>query len=109
MAAYRAAMLLCGGGAVAAAAWIDWRVVFGVVGIATCGLAAWARRLPVVEAPQQTTSEWFGDLWSWLRQPGSWALFLFVLLFKMGDAAMAPMVKPFWLQGAGLGLADSDW
>ena len=62
VAAYRAAMLLCGGGAVAAAAWIDWRVVFGVVGIATCGLAAWARRLPVVEAPQQTTSEWFRDL-----------------------------------------------
>jgi len=106
VAAYRAAMLVCGGGAVAAAAWFDWRIIFGVVGIATCGLAVWARRLPIVDAPEQTTSEWLHDLWTWLRQPGSWSLFLFVLLFKMGDAAMAPMVKPFWLKGAGLGLAE---
>ncbi len=106
VAAYRAAMLVCGGGAVAAAAWFDWRLIFGLVGMATCALALWSRRLPTVSAPEQTTSEWLNDLWIWLKQPGSWALFLFVLLFKMGDAAMAPMVKPFWLQGAGLGLAE---
>jgi len=106
VAAYRAAMLVAGGGAVAAAAWVDWRVIFGVVGLCTILLALWTTRLPVVQTPQQDTADWLAELWEWLTQPGSWALFLFVLLFKMGDAAMAPMVKPFWLVGAELGLAE---
>jgi PAT family beta-lactamase induction signal transducer AmpG len=106
VAAYRGAMLVAGGGSVAAATWVPWPVVFGVVGAATLLLALWAARLAPVEKPEQTNSEWASDLWAWLSQPGSWALFLFVLLFKMGDAAMAPMVKPFWLQEAGLGLAE---
>ena len=106
VAAYRAAMLVAGGGAVAAAAWVDWRIIFFGVGVATLGLAVWATRLPKVERPKQDAADWFAELWEWLTQPGSWALFCFVLLFKMGDAAMAPMVKPFWLKGADLGLVE---
>jgi PAT family beta-lactamase induction signal transducer AmpG len=106
VAAYRAAMLVAGGGSVAAAAWVDWRIIFLVVGVGTLGLAFWSRQLPVVPKPPQDTTAWLNELWLWLTQPGSWALFLFVLLFKMGDAAMAPMVKPFWLVGAELGLAE---
>jgi MFS transporter, PAT family, beta-lactamase induction signal transducer AmpG len=106
VAAYRAAMLVAGGGAVAAAAWIDWRWIFGCVGLCTVALALWTARLAPISREQTDTGEWLAELFTWLSQPGSWALFLFVLLFKMGDAAMAPMVKPFWLQGAGLGLAE---
>ncbi len=106
VAAYRGAMLLCGGGAVAAAAWVDWTLIFAAVGSMTLALALWARTLPSAPQPEQSTAEWLQSLWGWLRQPGSLSLFAFVLLFKMGDAAMAPMVKPFWLQGAGLGLAE---
>jgi PAT family beta-lactamase induction signal transducer AmpG len=32
-------------------------------------------------------------------------VFLFVLIYKLGDAAMGPMVKPFWLD-RGLGAAE---
>ena len=106
VAAYRAAMLVAGGGAVAAAAWVDWRLIFGIVGLCTILLALWTTRLSPVEVEPQDAADWLGELWEWLTQPGSWALFLFVLLFKMGDAAMAPMVKPFWLVGAELGLAE---
>jgi len=106
VAAYRAAMLVAGGGSVAAAAWIDWRIIFAVVGTGTLGLAAWASRLPSLPREPIDTADWLSELWEWLSRPGSWALFLFVLLFKMGDAAMAPMVKPFWLKGAELGLAE---
>ena len=106
VAAYRAAMLVAGGGSVAAATWIDWRIIFVAVGLCTIALALWSTRLPPIERPKQDTSEWVSELWSWLTQPGSWVLFLFVLLFKMGDAAMAPMVKPFWLLGAQLGLEE---
>jgi len=85
-------MLVAGGGAVAAAAWLDWPIIFGVVGIATIALAWWTRRLPVIDRHSEAEEGWWAELWSWLSQPGSWALFLFVLTFKMGDAAMAPMV-----------------
>lgn len=106
VAAYRGAMLVAGGGTVAAAAWVDWTILFAVVGTATLLLALWASRLSPAPAPEQTHTEWASDLWEWLISPGAWALFLFVLLFKMGDAAMAPMVKPFWLEEASLGVAE---
>jgi len=106
VAAYRGAMLVAGGGTVAAAAWVDWTILFAVVGSATLLLAVWASRLSPAPAPEQTHTEWASDLWEWLISPGAWALFLFVLLFKMGDAAMAPMVKPFWLEEAGLSVAE---
>jgi len=106
VAAYRGAMLVAGGEAVAAAAWLSWHIIFAFVGIATILLAMWTRKLPTTHRDSQPAENWWKDLWAWLSQPGSWALFLFVLTFKMGDAAMAPMVKPFWLQGAQLGLAE---
>ena len=106
VAAYRGAMLVAGGGAVAAAAWLPWAPIFVLVGLATAALALWTRRLPAIERNQANHENWWKELGEWLTQPGSWALFLFVLLFKMGDAAMAPMIKPFWLKGAELGLAE---
>ncbi len=106
VAAYRGAMLVAGGGAVAAAAWLPWAPIFVLVGFITAALAIWTRKLPAIERNTSSNENWWKELGSWLTQPGSWALFLFVLLFKMGDAAMAPMIKPFWLKGAGLGLAE---
>lgn len=106
VAAYRGAMLVAGGGSVAAAAWVPWPVLFGIIGLATFGLALWAWRLAPIEKSHQTPTAWASDLWEWLSQPGAWAVFLFVLMFKMGDAAMAPMVKPFWLQAANLSVAE---
>jgi PAT family beta-lactamase induction signal transducer AmpG len=106
VAAYRAAMLVTGGGAVAAAAVVDWRLIFAVVGMLTLALAVWTASLAPVAVVRTEASVWWAELWAWLSQPGSWALFLFVLLFKIGDAAMAPMVKAFWLTEAGLGVAE---
>jgi len=106
VAAYRGAMLIAGGGSVAAAAWVAWPLIFVVVGLATIALGMWTTRLPHVQKDEEASNEWWSELWTWLSKPGSWALFLFVLLFKMGDAAMAPMVKPFWLQGANMSLAE---
>src|SRR5215470_10204125 len=33
----------------------------------------------------------------WLLRPGAWAVLVFVLGYKLGDAAMGPMIKPFWI------------
>jgi MFS transporter, PAT family, beta-lactamase induction signal transducer AmpG len=99
VAAYRAAMLLAG----ALGAWLPWEGLFLAVGLVALGLAAWTRSLPATRVPPAPARAWWGELWAWLSQPGSLAVLLFVLLFKLGDAAMGPMVKPFWLdQGLGV-------
>ncbi len=41
----------------------------------------------------------------WATRPGAWAVVVFILIYKLGDAAMAPMVKPFWVD-RGLAVAE---
>ncbi len=106
VAAYRGAMLVAGGGAVALGSVLPWWMIFLGVGLIAAALGGWTLRLPVIEKPEQETAQWLSELWDWLRRPGSLALFAFVLLFKVGDAAMAPMIKPFWLRAAELSVAE---
>jgi len=106
VAAYRGAMLLAGGGAVALSGSLPWWMIFVGVGLMAAALGGWSLQLPVIDKPEQETSLWLRELWDWLRQPGSLALFAFVLLFKIGDAAMAPMIKPFWLKAAALSVEE---
>ncbi len=106
VAAYRGSMLIAGGGAIALAGTLPWWMVFVGVGLLAAALAIPCFRVPVIEKEPQPAERWFKDLWGWLSEPGSLALFAFVLLFKAGDAAMAPMIKPFWLREAGLSLEE---
>jgi PAT family beta-lactamase induction signal transducer AmpG len=100
VAAYRAAMLACGGGAVALGGWLPWPAVFALVG---GGALLLALPLPAFPSPAPAPSSpaaWIRELWTWVLAQGplpALALFAFALLFKLGDAAMGPMVKPFWL------------
>jgi len=108
VAAYRVAMLLAGGGAVALGAWVPWPTVFGLVALGAVLLALPLLRFPRADKPAEPPARWLAELLSWLHEEG-WANALavaaFVLLFKLGDAAMGPMVKPFWLD-AGLSLPE---
>ncbi len=102
IAAYRGAMALAGGGATwIGSAW-GWDVAFwSVAGLQAAILVAcqWLRRVPQVTAA--STPAWGRVLAGWLARPGTWELFALVLLFKLGDSAMAPMTRPFLLS-AGL-------
>jgi PAT family beta-lactamase induction signal transducer AmpG len=106
VAAYRGAMLIAGGGAIALAGSLAWWTIFVAVGLLAIGLGLAASRVKPVPKDPQPTQAWLSELWSWLTEPGSLALFAFVLLFKAGDAAMAPMIKPFWLVEAGMSLEE---
>jgi PAT family beta-lactamase induction signal transducer AmpG len=110
VAAYRGAMLIAGGGAIALAGTLPWWMIFVAIGALAMVLAVPCFRVAPAPRDPQPTADWLKDLWGWLTEPGSLALFAFVLLFKAGDAAMAPMVKPFWLGtefgGAGLTLEE---
>lgn len=105
VAAYRAAMLLAGGGAVALGTWIAWRWVFGGLALVALGLALAARRVP--DVPRATVSgvDWLSALGGWVWRRDTLPLVCFVLLYKLGDAAMSPMVTPFWLD-SGLSLVE---
>ena len=96
--AYRAALIVGGGGLVILADTLGWPLVFWSAAAALLLLAASIWRSPGVAVTQtERDAAWFAPLWAWLRRPGAPLIFLFVLTYKLGDAAMGPMVKPFWV------------
>lgn len=103
--AYRVGLVLAGGTLVGRAAMLgwagSWQVAAGVMALLALGSLA----LPSApKAPPQPVS-WVAPVRGLLRRPGAWGLLLFVLLYKVGDRAMAPMTKPF-LQEQGFTLAQ---
>jgi PAT family beta-lactamase induction signal transducer AmpG len=96
--AYRVALIVGGGGLVILAGPLGWAVVFRVAAVLLAGLAvlAWFSP-PLRRLPSNSQEPWFRPLWDWLERPGAPVIFLFVLIYKLGDSSMGPMVKPFWV------------
>lgn len=106
--AYRIAMILAGGALVAASATIGWGMVFLVGAGLFLILATITSRLPErarAPAAHQPIAEPLRDL---LTRPAIAGLILFVLTFKLGDLALTPMVKPFWVD-AGYTVQQIGW
>ena len=102
--AYRAALIVGGGVLVALAARAGWRPTYSVAALGFLALAVTVFALPPTGHQPQPPGEWARSLGAWLARPGALAVFLFVLLYKLGDMAMGPMVKPFWVdRGLSLG------
>ena len=57
----------------------------------------WCRGRRAVATSPASRQHWLEPLRDWVARPGASAVFTFVLLYKLGDATMGPMVKPFWL------------
>ena len=95
--AYRAALIVGGGALVILAGWIGWTRLFWTAAaiLATLAAATWfAPRVAIERAP---AAAWRRAFVAWLARPGAAAVLVFVLIYKLGDASMGPMVKPFWL------------
>jgi PAT family beta-lactamase induction signal transducer AmpG len=95
--AYRAALVVSGGGLVALGGVLPWSVLFWMGGAILLLLAVAAGRTPPIRLSPEARRALFRPLWAWAKRPGSWAVFLFILTYKVGDSSMAPMIKPFWL------------
>ncbi len=95
--AYRVALILAGGGIVALAGRISWETLFMAAGVVFLMMAAITWRTPRVPRDPEMRRRLLPMLVSWFRRPAAAAVFLFVLTYKLGDAAMGPMVKPFWV------------
>jgi len=107
MAAYRVALMSMGG-LLAVAGWMGWTAGF-VIGalcmVLTAVICARAddRLTGRVRTPsslglkEQAVEVTVGAFRQFLARPGFLFVMLFILLFKLGDMAMGPMIKPFWV------------
>lgn len=105
---YRVALIVAGGVFVGAAGLVGWQVAFLTAAVLLAILALISSRMPrIAQGPQRVpvTQSWsttltrgfLTPLKSLWQRPGVLAVLLFVLLFKLGDMALGPMVRPFWV------------
>ncbi len=95
--AYRVALVLVGGGMVFLATALPWKFLFPFAAalFALLGLSIIAvpRRVLAQAARQHWLQGFVGWAGTWKIVP----LVLFVLTYKLGEFAIGPMVKPFWV------------
>ncbi len=123
-AAYRVALVVAGGLFVALGGWVGWELTyFTAAGILImCSIIS--IRLPRVEVQRPKLSVTSlpapvrdflhkhrikdrrivgivtylaAPVWDFFQRPGVIQVTLFILLYKLGDMSMGPMVRPFWL------------
>jgi PAT family beta-lactamase induction signal transducer AmpG len=77
-----------------------WAIAWGIA----AAMVAWAWFAHVRRAPAPPTEPdagargpMFGALFELLARPNIWPVLVFILIFKLGDASMGFMVKPFWV------------
>jgi PAT family beta-lactamase induction signal transducer AmpG len=95
--AYRVALVLLGGGMVTLAAWLPWPGLFGAAGLVFVGLGLAALRVPPIPVLPAARRRWLAPFVDWIATWRAVPLVLFVLTYKLGEFAIGPMVKPFWV------------
>lgn len=98
-AAYRVALVVAGGLFVAMGGWVGWECTYIAAAglLVLCSIAS--MRLPRVEVqrPKFSITSLAAPVRDLLQRPGVIQVALFILLYKLGDTSMGPMVRPFWL------------
>lgn len=98
VAAYRAAMIVAGGGVALLADRIGWRNAFFAA--ACVPLAIFAILVFTAPADRSTSTRRenpFAALLEWLRRPGALTLLAVIVLYRLGDNAMMAMIRPYWV------------
>lgn len=101
--AYRVALVLIGSGMVALAHFVPWGLLFAAAAVVFAALGLFVQRVPRLDVPAEARQRWLRPFLAWI---GTWRavpLVAFVLTYKLGEFAIGPMVKPFWVdRGASL-------
>ncbi|MGH7811094.1 MAG: MFS transporter, partial [Candidatus Binatia bacterium] len=95
--AYRVALVIVGGGSVFLAGVLAWNSLFVLAGLVFVALGFAVLVIPRLSLPDQAREHWLKGFAGWA---GTWRvipLVLFVLTYKLGEFAIGPMVKPFWV------------
>ncbi len=100
-AAYRVALVVAGGLFVAIGGWLSWSFTYSAAAGILLVCAFVATKLPAVEVqrPRFSLQSLSAPVRDFLARPGVLQVALFILLYKLGDMSMGPMVRPFWLAG----------
>ena len=103
--AYRVALIAAGGLFVWLAGMIGWSAAFvgaaAIMGLSSlCAVRMPLGAAPIAHAASRPVSG-LDAVWEPLRQffrvPGFGYVVVFVLTFKLGDMALGPMIRPFWV------------
>lgn len=95
--AYRVALVAIGGGTVLLASVFPWGALYFCAAIVFALLGFSVLLSPRLDLPEEARSHWLAGFTDWI---GTWSavpLVLFVLTYKLGEFAIGPMVKPFWV------------
>jgi PAT family beta-lactamase induction signal transducer AmpG len=98
VAAYRAAMIVAGGGIALLADRIGWRNAFmagACVPLAVFAILAFSA--PADRSTSTRRENPLAGLITWLGRPGAIALLAVILLYRLGDNAMMAMIRPYWV------------
>jgi PAT family beta-lactamase induction signal transducer AmpG len=95
--AYRVALVCFGGGMVFLAAAVEWNSLFLLGAVVFAMLAVSAIAIPRLELPAEAREHWLQGFLGWAATWRVIPLVIFVLSYKLGEFAIGPMVKPFWV------------
>lgn len=93
---YRIAIIVAGGGLALVADAGGWPLAFTAAGVVSA--AAIAPTFFIGESSRERNREpLFDGLRGWLARPEAAMVIAIAMLYKIGDSALTPMVKPFWV------------
>jgi PAT family beta-lactamase induction signal transducer AmpG len=95
--AYRVALVTIGGGLVLLATVLPWGFLFMTAAVLFVLLGFAAFRAPRLDLPVEARAQWLGGFLNWIGTWNALPLVLFALTYKLGEFAIGPMVKPFWV------------
>jgi len=103
--AYRLGLVSAGGLLLFIANRIGWAATFSLAALLLVVLAGAVSRTPRAEPPRgHRSADPRPAFRTWLARPGALGVLGFVLLYRLADLAMAPMLPPFWVdRGVTLG------
>ncbi|MGH9367003.1 MAG: MFS transporter [Thermoanaerobaculia bacterium] len=96
VAAWRLAYITSGGILLALAGLTGWPPMFLIGGALLLLLAPVVLRAPRAQLVASERKRFFRPFLEWLSKPGSLPTVAFILLYKLGDQAISPMLETFW-------------
>lgn len=95
--AYRVALVLVGGGMVLLASILQWTLLYLIAAVVLALLALSTLVVPRLDLPATARERWLAGFVGWIGTWNAIPLVLFVLFYRLGEYAIGPMVKPFWV------------
>jgi PAT family beta-lactamase induction signal transducer AmpG len=99
VAAFRTALLLFGGGILFLPRHIGWAHTHELLALVAVAFAVFAWRTPRLPIADAERRDLRGSFRGWRARGALPSVLGFVLLFRLPDLAMGPMVSPFWVDG----------